>query len=68
VTGLILAFPIMVTVKVVCDRVDELKPLGELLGAWAPAIPFARASTCCTCSPRRRRSNTIFFAATSSRP
>ena len=33
VTGLILAFPIMVTVKVVCDRVDELKPLGELLGA-----------------------------------
>jgi len=33
VAGLILAFPIMVTVKIVCDRVDDLKPLGELLGA-----------------------------------
>jgi predicted PurR-regulated permease PerM len=33
VAGLVLAFPIMVTVKIVCDRVDDLKPLGELLGA-----------------------------------
>jgi predicted PurR-regulated permease PerM len=33
VAGLVLAFPIMVTVKIVCDRVDDLKPLGQLLGA-----------------------------------
>ncbi len=31
--GVLLAVPIMMIVKVVCDRVDSLKPLGELLGA-----------------------------------
>lgn len=30
--GLLLAFPIMVAVKTVCDRVDALKPVGILLG------------------------------------
>jgi predicted PurR-regulated permease PerM len=30
--GLLLAFPILMVVKVVADRVDQFKPLGELLG------------------------------------
>ena len=30
--GLLLGVPIMTTVKVVCDRVDGLQPIGELLG------------------------------------
>jgi len=30
--GLILGVPILLAVKAVCDRVDELKPIGELLG------------------------------------
>ncbi|HET6564797.1 MAG TPA: AI-2E family transporter [Xanthomonadales bacterium] len=32
VWGLFLAVPIMVVIKVVCDRVDEFKTVGELLG------------------------------------
>ena len=32
VWGLLLGVPILTTVKAVCDRVDELKPIGELLG------------------------------------
>ena len=32
VWGLLLGVPILTTVKAVCDRVDELKPVGELLG------------------------------------
>jgi len=31
--GLILGSPILMVVKAVCDRVDELKPVGEFLGA-----------------------------------
>ena len=31
--GLVLAVPIVMAVKAVCDRVDELKPIGEFLGA-----------------------------------
>jgi len=30
--GLLLAVPILTTVKAVCDRVEDLKPVGELLG------------------------------------
>lgn len=33
VWGLVLGVPILTSVKAVCDRVDELKPIGELLGA-----------------------------------
>ncbi len=33
VSGLFLGVPILMVVKSVCDRVDELKPIGELLGA-----------------------------------
>lgn len=32
VWGLLLGVPILTTVKAVCDRVDDLKPIGELLG------------------------------------
>ena len=32
VWGLLLGIPIMMIVKAVCDRVDDLKPVGELLG------------------------------------
>ena len=32
VWGLLLGIPIMMVVKAVCDRVDHLKPVGELLG------------------------------------
>ena len=32
VWGLLLGIPIMMVVKAVCDRVDDLKPIGELLG------------------------------------
>ena len=32
VWGLLLGTPILMAVKAVCDRVDDLKPLGELLG------------------------------------
>ena len=31
--GLLLGVPIMMVVKAVCDRVDDLKPVGELLGS-----------------------------------
>jgi predicted PurR-regulated permease PerM len=31
--GLLLGVPILASFKAVCDRVDELKPVGELLGA-----------------------------------
>lgn len=31
--GLLLGIPILMVVKAVCDRVDDLKPVGELLGA-----------------------------------
>jgi predicted PurR-regulated permease PerM len=30
--GLLLGFPILMAIKAVCDRVDHLKPVGELLG------------------------------------
>jgi predicted PurR-regulated permease PerM len=30
--GLLLGVPVLTTVKAVCDRVDDLKPVGELLG------------------------------------
>ena len=30
--GLLLGVPILTTVKAICDRVDDLKPIGELLG------------------------------------
>jgi predicted PurR-regulated permease PerM len=30
--GLLLGVPILMIVKAVCDRVDGLKPVGELLG------------------------------------
>jgi len=32
VWGLLLGMPILMAVKAVCDRVDHLKPIGELLG------------------------------------
>jgi predicted PurR-regulated permease PerM len=31
--GLLLGVPILMVVKSVCDRVEELKPIGEMLGA-----------------------------------
>jgi predicted PurR-regulated permease PerM len=31
--GLPLGVPILMAVKAVCDRVDDLKPIGELLGS-----------------------------------
>jgi predicted PurR-regulated permease PerM len=31
--GLLLGVPILMVVKSICDRIDELKPVGELLGA-----------------------------------
>ena len=33
VWGLLLGLPVLMIVKVVCDRVDDLKPVGEFLGA-----------------------------------
>ena len=32
VWGLLLGAPLLVIIKVICDRVDALKPVGELLG------------------------------------
>ena len=31
--GLLLGVPILMVVKAVCDRVEDLKPVGELLGS-----------------------------------
>jgi predicted PurR-regulated permease PerM len=31
--GLLLGVPILMAVKAVCDRVDDLKPIGEMLGS-----------------------------------
>jgi predicted PurR-regulated permease PerM len=31
--GLLLGVPILMAVKAVCDRVEDLKPVGELLGS-----------------------------------
>ena len=33
VWGLLLGVPILTTIKAICDRVDGLKPIGELMGA-----------------------------------
>lgn len=33
VWGLLLGIPMLLMVKTVCDRVDDLKPVGEMLGA-----------------------------------
>jgi len=30
--GLLLGIPVMMVVKAICDRVDDLRPVGELLG------------------------------------
>jgi predicted PurR-regulated permease PerM len=30
--GMLLAVPIMMAIKVVCDRVEDLQPIGKLLG------------------------------------
>jgi predicted PurR-regulated permease PerM len=38
VWGLLLGAPILMAIKAVCDRIDDLKPIGELLGGDAPAI------------------------------
>ncbi len=32
VWGLLLGVPVLTTLKAICDRVDELKPIGELMG------------------------------------
>jgi predicted PurR-regulated permease PerM len=32
VWGLLLGIPILMAVKAICDRIDDLKPVGELLG------------------------------------
>jgi len=32
VAGLLLGVPILLVVKSICDRVEDLKPIGELLG------------------------------------
>jgi predicted PurR-regulated permease PerM len=32
VAGLLLAVPLVMVIKSVCDRVEELRPIGELLG------------------------------------
>ena len=32
IVGVLLAVPMLVVVKAVCDRVDDMKPVGELLG------------------------------------
>jgi predicted PurR-regulated permease PerM len=31
--GLLLAVPMLVIIKAICDRVEDLKPVGEFLGA-----------------------------------
>jgi predicted PurR-regulated permease PerM len=33
VWGLLLGIPILMIVKAICDRVDDLKPVGEFLGS-----------------------------------
>jgi len=47
--GLLLGVPLLIVVKAVCDRVDDLKPIGKLLGTLSPlcALPH---------SPERERS------------
>ena len=37
VWGLLLGAPMLMAIKAVCDRVDDLKPVGELLGRVEPA-------------------------------
>lgn len=32
IVGVLLAVPMLVVVQAVCDRVDDMKPVGELLG------------------------------------
>ena len=39
VWGLLLGIPILMVVKAVCDRVDHLKPVGELLGLSSLGAP-----------------------------
>ena len=37
VWGLLLGTPILMAIKAVCDRVDELKAVGELMGGVEPS-------------------------------
>jgi predicted PurR-regulated permease PerM len=39
VWGLLLGTPILMAVKAVCDRIDSLRPIGELLGGAEPDEP-----------------------------
>ena len=39
--GLLLGTPILMATKAICDRVDDLKPIGELLGGVEPVKPAA---------------------------
>jgi predicted PurR-regulated permease PerM len=45
VWGLLLGTPILMIVKAVCDRVDDLKPVGELLGGAEPTNGEAPPAT-----------------------
>jgi predicted PurR-regulated permease PerM len=45
VWGLLLGTPILMIVKAVCDRVDDLKPVGELLGGVEPTNGEAPPAT-----------------------
>src|SRR5438093_466383 len=38
--GMFLAVPMMVVIKAISDRIDELNPVGELLGK-RPVLPFS---------------------------
>lgn len=37
--GTLLAVPMLAVVKAFCDRIEDLNPVGELLGEWPPAPP-----------------------------
>ncbi|MCX7919845.1 MAG: AI-2E family transporter [bacterium] len=43
VMGAILAIPITATMKVICDRIDSLKPLGIILGSGIPPKSNSKA-------------------------
>lgn len=44
IAGMFLAIPILAIVKVICDRIDSLKPIGLLLGDSMPSIELFKIS------------------------
>jgi predicted PurR-regulated permease PerM len=42
IPGLIIAVPLLASVKIICDRIDPLEPIGIMLGEYAEKVPASK--------------------------